>query len=85
MIRYFPVFATVLIEAAGVGQMIRMIQVSSSEGQNPFSYLLIIAALVLWERFYAIQTPNEKPAIWTARASILINILVLATVVYFTP
>lgn len=83
MTRYFPVLATILIELAGVGQMIRMFQVESSEGQNPFSYVLLIAALVLWERFYAIRTPNEIPAIWTARVSIIINVIVLATVLYF--
>ena len=83
LVKYFPVLATLLIEAASLGQIARMFQERSSAGQSFVSYLLLILALVLWERFYAIRTPDEKPAVWTARASILVNILVASCVLYY--
>lgn len=83
MTRYFPVLATALIECASLGQIIKMFQVRSSESQSATSYLLLIVALVLFERFYAIETPDQRPALWTARVSIFVNACVLAAVLFF--
>lgn len=85
MTRYYPVIATVLIELASVGHIVQMFQARSSAGQNPLSYLLLMGALVLWERYYSLETPDQRPAIWTARASLVVNALVLAAVLYFRP
>lgn len=85
MTRWLPVAATVLIECASFGQIIRMFREGTSAGQSFTSYLLLIAALILWERYYALETPDQKPAVWTARASILVNVFVAAAVLYFRP
>jgi uncharacterized protein with PQ loop repeat len=81
--RYFPVLATILIELASIGQIVQMYREQSSVGHNPLSWTLLVVALILWERFYTICTPNERPAIWTARVSVLMYIFVLGSVLYF--
>lgn len=83
MVKYYPIIATVLLDSANLGHILRMVQERSAEGQSAMAYVLIIAALFFWEAFYRIRTPNERVAIWTARFGILFNTLVLGTVLYF--
>lgn len=83
MVKHFPVLATALIEVANVGQIVQMYREQSSAGQSAVSYVVVILALCLWERFFAIQTPDQKSAAWTIRVSIVVNVFVVGSVIYF--
>jgi len=83
IIGYFPVLSTILIDLANIGHIIRMFQEKSSAGQNPYSYLMVILALVLWAEFYRVRTPEEKIARWTAWFGVMFNLAVLGAVYWY--
>lgn len=83
MIKYFPIFATILIDLANIGHIQQMFREQSAAGQSLLSYVMILGALFMWEAFYRVRTPDEKAAIWSARIGIAFILMVMCTVIYF--
>lgn len=83
MVKYFPILATVLLDSASLGHILQMFEQRSSAGQSVMAYVMIIGALILWERFYKLRTPTETWAIWSARFGIVFNAVVLLIVLHF--
>ena len=57
------------------GQIVRMVHERTAAGQSLTSWVGVTFALVLWHNFYTVKTPDERPAIWTARLGIVLKML----------
>jgi len=78
-----PIATVFLLEAANVGQIIRMWTERSALGQSVWSWVSVNLALWLWWNFYRVITPKE---LWARRATaigIALNSVVIASVVWF--
>jgi uncharacterized protein with PQ loop repeat len=78
-----PIVATILLEYANVGQLIRMWTYKTAAGQSLTAWFAVFLALCCYNQFYRIVTPEQ---IWARRMSfvgILMNSAVCLTVLYF--
>lgn len=83
VVRNTPVVTTFFLEAANVGQILRMVKEQSALGQSLIGWALVWCALVLWWNFYRVCTPNERRAYWATLVGIAMNTCVILTVIYF--
>jgi uncharacterized protein with PQ loop repeat len=78
-----PIVASLLLEYANVGQLIRMRTEHTAAGQSLTSWLAVFVALLVWQNFYRVCTPTM---LWARRMNFLgicMNLSVIATVVHF--
>jgi uncharacterized protein with PQ loop repeat len=78
-----PIIATIFIEGANIGQMIRIWTEHSAKGQSLSSWIAVVIALVIWFNFYRVITPHSKYAKWTAVVGIILNIGVIISIIWF--
>lgn len=78
-----PIPATLLLEYANIGQLIRMWTYRTAAGQSLSSWFAVFLALCCYFQFYRIVTPEQ---IWARRMALLgifMNLAVCFTVLYF--
>lgn len=81
LVEYTPLLAVPLLEAANVSQLWQMWTEWTAAGQSILGWCLVHAALLLWWNFYRVNKLK-----WAYRAtgvSILFNMLVIASAIYF--
>lgn len=78
-----PIATLLLIESSSVTQLHRMWSESTAAGLSLQSWLLIVAARLLWWNFYRVITPEQ----WLARVGstlgILLDLSVIVSVLWF--
>jgi hypothetical protein len=79
--RWTPWITVLLLEGANVGQLWRMWTAHSSLGQNPYSWMLVGAALLLWINFYRVN--RLRAALVATLVGVLLNTLVWVSVFYW--
>lgn len=84
MVKYYPLIATLLIDLANSGHIIRMFKEQSSAGQSLVAIMMIILGLFAWERFFKYNNrPEDKFALWSTRIGMAFNAVVGVVVLYF--
>lgn len=77
-----PMLASVLIEAGNLGQLYRMWTQHSALGQNVWSYVAVLAALIMWLLYYRFRLGRTLAyyVTWIAvfmMAAIIVTIIIL--------
>jgi hypothetical protein len=83
IIACFPFCCMLLLEWANCGQLYRMWTEHTSEGQNPYSWMSVGAALVLWMVWYRTFAPEQKVAFWATLVGFCLNTCVWLSVFYW--
>lgn len=78
-----PIITSLLLEGANLHQLWRMWAEQSALGQSLLGWIQVNLALILWWNWYRVVTPEQKTAQRMALLGIFINLLVIASVVYF--
>lgn len=78
-----PIITSMLIDGAAIGQIARMWREQSALGQSLVSWCSVIVALILWDNFYRVITPDQKWALITIKISIVLNVLIVASIIWF--
>lgn len=81
--KHSPIVTSLLLEGATVGQMFRMWTERTAAGQSLSSWVSVGVALLIWFNWYRIFTPEQKIARYTVALSLIFNVCVISTVVYF--
>jgi hypothetical protein len=83
LVSWVPVVTMALLESANVGQIAAMWSARSAEGQSLAGWLFVTFALVLWYWYYRVVTPGQLKAQWATGLGIFMNLMVVASVVWF--
>lgn len=78
-----PVIATVLLEYANVGQIIRMWSEHTAAGQSLWSWAAVFAALATYGVFFRVCLPEQTWARRMNAIGLVMNAVVCGTVIYF--
>lgn len=76
-----PLFATLLIEGANIGQLHRMWSYHTAAGQSLIAWCCVFIALFLWCLFYKKHNIHQKLAIWSTYIGMGMNASVIATII----
>lgn len=83
LVSYTPLVTSLLLDGGALGQVVRMIHERTAAGQSLASWLMVITALVLWQNFYRVKTPDERWARRMTAFSIGMNVLIVLTILFF--
>lgn len=76
-----PVFAVFMLEAANIGQILRMWTERTADGQSLASWIAVWLALLAWLNLYRV---NElRWAFWATVVGVGLNTCVWLTVIWF--
>lgn len=82
--RVLPLIGVAFFLECYVGQLWRMWTRQTAAGQSLFGWIGLLVALWAYHRFYSVCCPKERVAIWSVRAEVVVNVLIIATVVWFS-
>lgn len=83
LVSYTPVVTCLLLDGGAVGQITRMIREHTAAGQSLWSWCAVVLALALWGNFYRVKIPHELPARLFNALAVVVNLGIVATVLYF--
>ena len=81
LVEYTPLVAVPLLESANISQLWQMWSEWTAAGQSILGWCLVNAALFLWWNYYRVN--RLKWAYRATTVSILFNMLVIASAIYF--
>lgn len=78
--RLCPTIACAFFLWCYAGQVIHMWTKHTAAGQSLFGWIGLAIALCSIHHFYCVCTPKERIAIWSVRAEIMLNIVIIVQV-----
>lgn len=81
--RWFPLAGGAFFLWNYFGQLYRMWSQQTAAGQSLAGWIGLWAALWAYWHFYRVCAPQERVAIWTVGAELVVNAAVIATVFWF--
>ena len=82
-VAFAPVAATMLLEYANVGQIVRMWTEQTAAGQSMWSWVAVFLALWCYNQFYRVCLPDQRWAIRMNMVGMAMNVIVVGTIIYF--
>jgi uncharacterized protein with PQ loop repeat len=75
-----PLFASVLIEWSNIGQLWKMWKYHTAAGQNLYSYIAVLAAILLWLLYYRLRLGKTAAYYVTIVAAFMIGAIIVTII-----